>query len=167
MLQYLAHSLLLLWPFVLVPGKKRKKNKKKTENNQPPQPVVDSNAEETQTASERLWPAVQRATKPGLTLQYKPCTPDLGHSPQGLLPRRGPAQTHVCCPSVCGKLSTNLPAVLHYLNVSKSSTFNVYKYILLQKTFKNCGLQTYNWYICMCLCIYMQGCVCVCMCVHG
>lgn len=58
MLQYLAHSLLLLWPFVLVPGKKRKK---KTDKPTPPQPVVDRNAEETQTASERLWPAVQRA----------------------------------------------------------------------------------------------------------
>lgn len=62
MLQYLAHNLLLLWPFVLVPGKK-KGQKKKTETTKPapPKPVVDRNAEETQTASERLWPAVQRA----------------------------------------------------------------------------------------------------------
>ncbi|KAF2978534.1 hypothetical protein EK904_013391 [Melospiza melodia maxima] len=37
------------------------KEKQKDRNNQPPQPVVDSNAEEPQTA-ERLWPAVQRAT---------------------------------------------------------------------------------------------------------
>lgn len=41
---------------------KKEKKKKKTETTNPPQPVVDSNAEEPQTAAERLWPAVQRAT---------------------------------------------------------------------------------------------------------
>lgn len=41
----------------------KKGQKKKTETTKPapPKPVVDGNAEETQTASERLWPAVQRA----------------------------------------------------------------------------------------------------------
>lgn len=37
------------------------KKERKTETTNVPQPVVDRNAEETQTASERLWPAVQRA----------------------------------------------------------------------------------------------------------
>lgn len=41
---------------------KKRKNKEDRNNQTPPQPVVDRNAEETQTASERLWPAVQRAT---------------------------------------------------------------------------------------------------------
>lgn len=145
MLQYLAHSLLLLWPFVLVPGKKKGK-KKEDRNNQPPQPDVDRNIEETQTASERLWPAVQRAvlqlgsTKPGVTLQYQALHPGASSTaPRGSWP--GEAQPSLGStslprpsePCVCGKLSTNLPAVLHYLNVSKSSTFNVYKYILLQQ----------------------------------
>lgn len=67
--------------------KKEKKQKTKTTN--PPQPVVDSNAEETQTAAERLWPAVQRAmlqhgsTKPGLTLQYQALHPRPRAQPPG------------------------------------------------------------------------------------
>lgn len=128
--------------------KKRRKRKKEDKNNQPPQPVVDSNAEETQTAAERLWPAVQRAmlqhgsTKPGLTLQYQALHPRPRAQPPGEAQPRPTSAAPVS--PVCGKLSTNLPAVLHYLNVSKSSTFNVYKYILLQKRIKNCGLQTYN-----------------------
>lgn len=63
---------------------------------------------------------------------------------------------------VCGKLSTNLPAVLNYLNVSKLSAFNVYKYILLKKIVVY--RPTTN--ICMCLCIYIQGYVCVCVCMY-
>lgn len=129
-------------------GKKGENKKKEDKNNQPPQPVVDSNAEEPQTAAERLWPAVQRATlqhgstKPGLTLQYQALHPRARAQPPG---EAQPSPTSAAPVSrVCGKLSTNLPAVLHYLNVSKSSTFNVYKYILLQKKFKNCGLQAYN-----------------------
>lgn len=164
-------SLLLLWPFVLVPGKKRKEKKmttnKKT-SSQPPQPVA-RNAEETQTACPRVLPVVQRAmpqagaaqwesTEPGQTLQHGHCS-----APRALLASPGPpppppGTRRRCHPaSVCGELSTNLPAVLNYLNVPKLSTFNVHKYILLQNIVVY--RPTTNIYVCVCVYTYRDVCV--------
>lgn len=135
-------------------GKKRKPTKTKP-TNQLPQPV-DRSAEQTQPAAERLPPAPRgavpragavrreaaRSTKPGLTLTPDPCyapralpaTPERAPSAS----RRGAAQPGTPFAAagvtvrVCGERSTNLPAVLRYLNVSELSTVNVRKYLSLQ-----------------------------------
>lgn len=57
------------------------------------------------------------------------------------------------------ELSSNLPAVLRYLNVSKSSTFNVHKYILLQKSVVY--RPTAGIYVCVCVYTYEEVCVCM------
>lgn len=160
MLQYRAavtpyvHSLLLLWPFVLVPGKKKKNNKDKTNQPTPPacgqkcrgDPACCRAAFTSPAGAVPRVGAVRReaahSTKPGLTLNTDPCyapraLPATPERAPGASPR-GAAQpgTHFSAAGVmvrvCGELSTNLPAVLNYLNVSELSTFNVYKYLLLQ-----------------------------------
>lgn len=140
---------------------------------------MDRNAEETQTASERLWPAVQRATLQAGALggsteapsqdwlcNTNPCTPEPpGTAPRGSWPGGAQPGIHVSAlvSRVCGKLSTNLPAVLNYLNVSKSSTFNVYKYILLQKK-KKIVVYRPTTSIYVCVCVYTCKAVCVYVC---
>lgn len=175
MLQYLAHSFLLLWPFVLVPGKKRRKKKTKTTN--PPQPVVDSNAEETQPAAERFWPAVQRATlqhgstKPGLTLQYQTLHPRARAQPPGAPAQERPSPDPHLLPqwAVC-VASSALTFQLYFITwMYQNRPHSMYTSIYCSK--KKLKIVVYrpttDIYVCVCVYTCKAVCVCVCMCVHG
>lgn len=188
MLQYWAsvtsyiHSLLLLWLFMLVPGGKKENNSKETTS----RPVA-RNAEETQTASGRILPVLQRAMPQVSALgcstkapsQDWLCDTDTCYCPEpsrqshertlrASCPGEAQPRTHVCAAGltilVRGKLSTNLPAVLNYLNVSKLSTFNVHKYILLQNIVVY--RPTTNIYMYVFVYIHTSMCVYVCVCIY-
>ena len=181
MLQYWAaaasyvHSLLLLWPFMLVPEEKRKrKNKKEAKTTDQPPPSLWTEmprrprllpkgfsqfCEGLCCRPERRAGRQHASTKPAVTL---PCAP---RTAPAAPPRGRQPGVHSSAAGgigrVCGKLSTNLPAVLHYLNVSKLPTLNVYKYISLQKIVVY--RPTTNIYIYVRVCVYTYKDVCVCV----
>lgn len=115
----------------------KKKKKKKTETTNPPSLLWTEMPRRPRLLEKGFGQLCKglccsmEAPKPGVTLQHQALQP---RAPRGSWAGEAQPGMHRAPVSlVCGKLSTNLPAVLHYLNVSKSSTFNVHKYILLQK----------------------------------
>lgn len=141
----------LLRPLPLVPGGRKERQRKRRPGDDPhPWPETPNGHRPLPKGLGRFCTALCcRWARQHAAGRLSARTAPAMHTPAAGL---SPLQSHACTDRFCqgtqpgfrgcaagftvrvrGKLSTNLPAVLHYLNVSKLSTFNVHKYTLLQK----------------------------------
>lgn len=181
MLQYLAHSLLLLWPFVLVPGKKKGKEKKKEDrNNQPPPSLLWTEMPRRPRLLRKGFGQLckglccsREAPSQDWLCSTKPCTPEPPAQPPGAPGQEGPSPAWD--PRLC------LAPVSRVCVASSALTFQLCfitwmypnrphsMYTSIYCSNKKIKIVVYRSTtgIYVCVCVYTCKAVCVCMCVHG